>query len=146
MNKMIYRKHFLWLTIVYSVFSTPLFAHTLTISCPHDDISLKVELAETPREQAKGLMFRKHLEKDAGMLFLYPTPSPLAMWMKNTPLSLDMVFGDEAGKILAIHENTIPYSLQIIGPVEGATQVLEIVGGSVQKHDITKSCMLTLDR
>ena len=91
-------------------------------------------------------MFREHLPSDAGMLFLYPTPQPVAMWMKNTPLSLDMVFSDDAGKILAIHENTTPYSLKRIGPVEGTTQVLEIVGGSTQKHGITESCILTLDR
>ena len=62
--------------------------------------------------------------------------------MKNTPLSLDMIFCDEEGKILEIHENTTPNSLKRIGPVEGTAQVLEVKGGTVQKHGITHKCEL----
>lgn len=126
--------------------SPPLLAHNLTLTCPHKIISLKVELAESPHSQEKGLMFRTHLREDEGMLFLLPKPKSMSMWMKNTPLSLDMIFCNENGKILAIHERTTPYSLKIIGPVEGTAQVLEVVGGTVQKHGVSQACILTLDR
>jgi uncharacterized membrane protein (UPF0127 family) len=114
----------------------------LIISCPAKDISFTVELAQASHELKQGLMFRKHLDEDAGMLFLYESPQPIAMWMKNTPLPLDMVFGDENGKILAIHEKAIPYSLDQIGPVLGTVHVLEINGGLVGKHGISKDCTL----
>jgi uncharacterized protein len=128
-----------------SLFS-PLFAHNLILTCPHKIIPLQVEFAESPYEQEKGLMFRTYLSEDEGMLFLFPKPKSMSMWMKNTPLSLDMIFCNENGKILAIHENMTPYSLKIIGPVEGTAQVLEVVGGTVQKHGVSQACILTLDR
>ncbi len=144
-----YGKHLYWFVshlksfaLLYLFLSAPLSAHTLTINCPHKIIPFKIELAKSPDEQAKGLMFRTHLREDEGMLFLFSKPKSATMWMKNTPLSLDMIFYDENGKILAIHENTIPYSLKIIGPVERTTQVLEVTGGTVQKHGITNKCEL----
>jgi len=128
------------------VLPAPLFAESLILSCPHGNIPFKVELAQTPDEKAKGLMLRTQLAEDEGMLFLFPQPQMVTMWMKNTPLPLDMVFCTGEGKILAIHEKTIPYSLKKIGPVESTAQVLEVRGGMVQKHGITQACTLTLDR
>ena len=143
---MLYLKLFPWLSIGCFLFSTPLFASTLTLACPHKDIPFKIELAQTPQAQEKGLMFRTSLANDEGMLFLYPRPQPITMWMKNTPLSLDMIFGDETGKILAIHEKAAPFSLKTIGPVRGATQVLEVLGGTIQEQGITKNCILKFER
>ena len=128
--------------LLYMSLSTPLLAKDLTLACPHGTIPFKVELAQSPDEQAKGLMFRTHLREDEGMLFLFPKPKSATMWMKNTPLALDMIFCNEKGEILAIHENTTPYSLNKIGPVEGTAQALEIKGGTVQKHGITHKCEL----
>ncbi|HUX78576.1 MAG TPA: DUF192 domain-containing protein [Alphaproteobacteria bacterium] len=125
--------------------TTPLFAHNLTLTCPHKSIYFNVELAESASEQEKGLMFRTHLKENEGMLFLFPEPKASAMWMKNTPLSLDIIFCNKKGKILAIYENTTPYSLKIIGPVEGTTQVLEVAGGTVEKNGVTNACILSLD-
>lgn len=124
---------------------TALSAQHLTVLCPHKHISFTVELARTPAEQEKGLMFRETLDENAGMLFLYPTPTSITMWMKNTPLSLDMIFADETGVIVDIYENATPYSLAVIGPVYGVSQVLEVKSGVVKKNDITKACHLKLD-
>ncbi|MBI2707779.1 MAG: DUF192 domain-containing protein [Proteobacteria bacterium] len=124
---------------------TSLWAHNLTLSCPHKNIPFTVEVVTTPEDQAKGLMFRETLAEDAGMVFLYSTPGSIAMWMKNTPLSLDMIFGDETGAILAVYENATPRSLAIIGPVQGVSQVLELNSGIIKKHGITKACRLKLD-
>ena len=129
---------------LYFLDGLPLLASDLSVLCPHKAIPLRVELAMTPGEQHKGLMFRSHLDEDEGMLFLLSQPSLMAMWMKNTLISLDMIFADKAGKILAIYENAKPFSEAVIGPVEGTTQVLEILGGSVKKKGITKACTLKL--
>jgi uncharacterized membrane protein (UPF0127 family) len=132
--------------LTFLALSVPLIAEPLVISCPHKSIPFRVETAQTPAEQAKGLMFREKLDEDAGMIFLYSTPRPVAMWMKNTPLPLDMIFGDEGGNIIAIHENATPHSLATIGPVEGVSHVTELNGGTVKKHGITKACTLKLHR
>jgi uncharacterized membrane protein (UPF0127 family) len=120
-----------------------LLANILNISCPHKTISCKVELAQTPEEQEKGLMFRTHLESDEGMLFL--SSYPLAMWMKNTYIPLDMIFADGKGAIIALHQNAVPHSLKTIGPFEGTTQVLEVKGGTIKSQGITKACTLSLN-
>ena len=68
-------------------------------------IVVHVELASTEADRARGLMYRNHLEPDAGMLFLFPEPSPLAFWMKNTLIPLDMLFLDQDRRVLGIVEN-----------------------------------------
>lgn len=141
---MIFCKYFKKL-LVGAFVNTPLVVQALTLSCPHEDISFKVEVPQTQEERAKGLMSRERLAADEGMLFLHSKPTAVAMWMKNTPLSLDMIFCNEKGKILAIYENTLPYSLDVIGPVEGTTQVLEILAGTVLKRGITYACILRRD-
>lgn len=138
------RKKFL-LCLATFLIPASLCAHNFTIVCPDKNIPFTVEVVTTPEDQAKGLMFRETLAEDAGMAFLYSTPGSIAMWMKNTPLSLDMIFGDETGAILAVYENATPGSLAIIGPVQGVSQVLELNSGIIKKHGITKACRLKLD-
>lgn len=119
-------------------------AEHLKIVCPGKEIALRVEVPQTPEERRKGLMFRETLDEDAGMLFLFPDAakrSP-AMWMKNTVLPLDMIFADQEGHVLKVFENTTPYSLESIGPVEGTVQVLEVKAGVAQKHGITRACQI----
>ncbi|MBX9787018.1 MAG: DUF192 domain-containing protein [Alphaproteobacteria bacterium] len=130
----------LWLITPLAIEAKP-----LTFICPHGTKSFQVEVAETPQERAKGLMFRTTLPEDEGMLFLFPEIQPVAMWMKNTILSLDMVFANSKGEILAIYENTPPFSTRNIGPVANTTQVLEVKAGVLKKHGITKSCFLSLN-
>lgn len=88
-----------------------------------------VEMARTPQEQAKGLMFRTSLEPNAGMLFPRNPAAPASFWMKNTVIPLDIIFIDAQHKIESIAANAQPYSLDPIasgGPVIG---VLELAGG-----------------
>ena len=96
----------------------------------------KVEMATTPQEQATGLMFRKTVPADSGMLFVFPEVQPEPFWMKNTLVPLDMVFINADGTIRAIAENTVPFSLAPVdsgGPVKA---VLELQGGLTAKEDI----------
>jgi uncharacterized membrane protein (UPF0127 family) len=139
-----FKKTFVWTFLISASFPGSLFAENLTLTCPQGDILFKVELAQTPEEQQKGLMFRTQLDQDAGMLFIYKEPHTVAMWMKNTPLSLDMIFCDQMGKILNIHEMASPYSLKTIGPIKGVAYVLEVRGGIVQNHNISKACIVNV--
>jgi len=72
---------------------------------------LSLEIAETPQEQEVGLMYRKTLDENVGMLFVYPRPTLLSFWMKNTTIPLDVAFIDDAGIIGEIHELS-PRSLE----------------------------------
>lgn len=141
-----FSNYFLGLFSLYFLLFSPLKATEVIFSCPHGQIPFKVELAKTPQERSKGLMNRETLEADEGMLFLFPEPSAAIMWMKDTPLSLDMIFINKEGKILAIEENTIPHSLEHIGPIENTAQVLEILGGVVQKNNISNKCTVVVKK
>ena len=88
-----------------------------------------VEIARTPREQAQGLMFRRRLPPDAGMLFVYDPPRPVSMWMRNTYIPLDMIFISPAGRISHVAERTVPLSMEPI-PSRGTVRaVLELNAG-----------------
>ena len=65
---------------------------------------LEVEIARNREQRAQGLMFRTSLEANSGMIFIYDSPREISMWMKNTILSLDMVFIAEDGKIGRGHD------------------------------------------
>jgi uncharacterized membrane protein (UPF0127 family) len=74
-------------------------------------------------------MHRQSLAPNAGMIFPYAAPQPVAFWMKNTVIPLDMIFIREDGTIARIAANTTPYSLDPVSSVEPVVAVLEIAGG-----------------
>jgi uncharacterized membrane protein (UPF0127 family) len=99
----------------------------------------KVELAQTKEEMSTGLMNREKLDENSGMLFALGslgTNSRSAMWMKDTKISLDMLFIDEEGMIFWIYENAEPESEKLIVPPYPAYSVLEVNAGDVKKHGI----------
>ncbi len=89
----------------------------------------RAELANTPQSQAKGLMFRTEMGDDEGMLFPSQVPAPRSFWMKNTPLSLDIIFVGTDGRISNIAADTVPYSLEPVVSVGPAIAVLELRAG-----------------
>jgi uncharacterized membrane protein (UPF0127 family) len=97
---------------------------------------IEVELALTGAQHAQGLMYRRSLAQDAGMLFLYSGAGTLSMWMKNTPVPLDMIFIAPDGRIVDIVERTVPYSLETISSRFPASAVLEVNGGTVAQLGI----------
>ena len=88
-----------------------------------------VEVARTPEEQAHGLMDRQSMAPDHGMIFPYQPAQPVAFWMKNTYIPLDMVFVSPGGRILRIEENVVPLSLEPVGSGDAVEAVLELNGG-----------------
>jgi uncharacterized membrane protein (UPF0127 family) len=108
----------------------------LTIATETDAFMFTVEIAETEEQRSRGLMFRQRLPEDRGMLFDFGKPRPVSMWMKNTYISLDMLFIREDGTIAYIAENTVPKSLDTIGVAEPVLAVLELAGGVSRKHGI----------
>lgn len=95
-----------------------------------------VEVARTPEEQAQGLMNRQSLAPDRGMVFPYDYPQPVAFWMKNTLIPLDIIFISPGGRILRIEANTVPLSLEPVGSGEPVEAVLEIAGGRASELGI----------
>jgi uncharacterized protein len=81
----------------------------------------------------QGLMFRRALAAEAGMLFDYGSPQPIAMWMKNTLIPLDMIFIANDGKIVDFHERAVPMSLDTIETKVPARAVLEVNAGTVAR-------------
>ena len=87
-----------------------------------------VEIAKSPERRQKGLMGRNSLKSQSGMLFLYESPRRVSFWMKNTLISLDVIFLSANGKILKIYHNAKPESLEIMSAGENVSAVLEING------------------
>jgi len=96
------------------------------------DIPLTVELAETPRARAIGLMERREMPADRGMLFLFPDSAPRSFWMRNTYIPLDMLFIDAHGVVTHIHENAVPLDETPVSSNGPAFAVLEINGGAAR--------------
>ncbi|GLR88355.1 DUF192 domain-containing protein [Bradyrhizobium iriomotense] len=95
-----------------------------------------VEIATTEEEKTTGLMYRKELADGKGMLFDFSPEQEVTMWMKNTYISLDMIFISADGRILRIAENTEPMSTKIIPSRGLARAVLEVPAGTAQKYGI----------
>jgi uncharacterized membrane protein (UPF0127 family) len=95
-----------------------------------------IELAVTDEERAKGLMFRKEVPEGYGMLFDFKKEQQVSMWMKNTLVSLDMIFISDNGRIARVAERTTPESEAIISSGQPVRAVLEVVAGTARKMGI----------
>ena len=108
----------------------------LTIASQSGERAFNVEVVRDEAQRNRGLMFRRQMSKDQGMLFDYDPPQVVAFWMKNTYIPLDIIFIAPDGRIMRIAANTTPHSLESIpsgGPARG---VLEINGGLAAKLGI----------
>ncbi len=93
----------------------------------------QIELATTPEQKSQGLMFRRSLAPDGGMLFIYPSVRTITMWMRNTLIPLDMVFIAADGRIVKVAQRTVPMSLATISSDGPAKAVLEVNGGTAAR-------------
>jgi uncharacterized protein len=108
----------------------------LTIESAGGPHKFAVEVATTPEQMIQGLMFRRSMAPDAGMLFDFKTPSMATMWMKNTLIPLDMLFVDAQGRVVNIHERAVPGSLDMISAAAPARAVIELNGGTAARLGI----------
>ncbi len=92
-------------------------------------LRFNVEVMDDAEERAQGLMFRESLPKFSGMLFVYDTPQPVAFWMKNTLIPLDMLFFDDAGRLVNVKRGARPHDETPVIGGENIRYVLEINGG-----------------
>jgi uncharacterized protein len=106
---------------------------TLVLKTSSGEHRYSVEIADTNGARAKGLMFRRSLPADSGMIFLYDPPQPVNMWMRNTYISLDMIFITAAGKVRRVAANTEPFSTDLIGSGGPVAAVLELNAGQAAK-------------
>jgi uncharacterized protein len=114
--------------------STPQIA---IVSADHQTLAIvKVEIADKPDTRELGLMYRSHLDEDAGMIFVFPEPTTAQFWMKNTKIPLDMLFADSSGKVLGIVANAQPYSEALLGGFADTLYVLEVNGGYAAAHHV----------
>jgi uncharacterized protein len=108
----------------------------VTIETASGPVTFQAEIADDEAERARGLMFRREMARDHGMLFTFETPGPQSFWMRNTHLSLDLIFIGPDGRVLNIAENATPYSDAPIPSAGAASGVLEINAGLAREMGI----------
>ena len=127
-------------TVILAVTAEPADAQpkfeTVTIVSGAERHVFQAEVMENDEQRARGLMFRREMAPDRGMLFDFKQEQPLSFWMKNTYLPLDMIFIDRRGVITNIAENTEPLSERSVPSVRPALGVLEVNAGISRKLGI----------
>jgi uncharacterized membrane protein (UPF0127 family) len=115
---------------------------------PHtgDPVRVSVEIADTPQTRRYGLMYRTTLPDRHGMLFVFPSQTAQSFWMKNTPLSLDIIFINAAHSIVHIAAHTTPFSERPIPSPQAAQFVLEVKAGFCKRHGIRRGARVEFVR
>ena len=108
----------------------------LTIRTAGGPHPFQIEVARSEPQREQGLMYRRSLAPDYGMLFDFERIEPVSMWMKNTYIPLDMIFIRRDGTIARIAENTEPLSTRVISSGEPVLGVLEVAGGTARRLGI----------
>lgn len=101
-----------------------------------------IEVALTPAAQEQGLMYRKSMPDSAGMLFVFNISEPLAFWMRNTIIPLDIIYADSSKKIVKIIRNARPYSEDQLLSVKPAMYVVEMNSGFAVKHGLREGDLI----
>lgn len=98
--------------------------------------NFKIDIASSHLEKSMGLMYIENIPENYGLLFVYKKPQEVGIWMKNTLISLDILWIDKSYKIVHIETNTLPNSTQIMRPKIKVNYVLEVISGTVKKYNI----------
>lgn len=119
---------------------------TLKIATPDARLhTFKIWVADNDQRRARGLMFVKQMADDDAMLFIYPQAMRAGMWMKNTFMSLDMLFVAADGKVMHVVENTEPQSLKTIDSTTEVIAVIELKAGTAKRLRIAKGARVMHD-
>lgn len=124
---------FVFAFVFVPLFSGPALAGTAIVVTDSGSHEFKVELAETPDARAQGLMHRRSMAPDAGMLFDFKRSEQVHFWMKNTYISLDMVFIRSDGIVARIEHAATPLSTDVVPSGEPVQFVLEVIAGTAKR-------------
>ena len=116
----------------------------LVLLTDHQTTVIDAEIVDTPRTRAKGLMFREDLTQGQGMVFVFQKEAPRSFWMKNTPLSLDILFFDSEGHFINGHYHTVPFSKDSIRSDRPAQYAVEILAGEAKRLGLSEKTILKL--
>ena len=108
--------------------------------------TFSVEVADTAEKRRWGLMYRQELGSDEGMLFVFPDETDHSFWMKNTPLSLDMIFMDRHRRVVGIIHDTVPFSTRSVGVGVASRYVLEVRAGVARRNRIVVGDVARFER
>ena len=108
--------------------------------------SIIIEIADTPRARATGLMGRTGLNDSSGMLFVHEEDGPKSYWMRNTPTSLDIIFVSAAGRVIDIAANTQPMSDSVYSSKGPALFVVEVPAGFCTRYGIVEGTGISWER
>ncbi len=100
--------------------------------------SITIEIADTEVARQRGLMNRRGMDLDEGMLFIFQAPDSLSFWMRNTAMPLDIIFVGENLSIVNIARRTRPLSDDFIRAAAPAQYVVEVRGGVTERYGITE--------
>jgi len=133
-----------------TVATTPVFKKqgelTLTKSDGNSIVSIDIEIAGDDAKREVGLMGRSLMEQRQGMLFIFDEEFFASFWMRNTILSLDMIFINKQGKIVTIHKNTKPFSDDSYSATAMTLFVLEVNAGFTDKYGIKEGDIVSWKR
>ena len=131
--------------ILLAILSAPsVFANQsrILLQTPLDQVYLDVEIADDPIERAEGLMGREDIMPGQGMLFVFDDEYPRSFWMKNTPLSLDILFFDAEGRWVSSQLSTTPFSTKTLPSGLPAQYALEILAGESERLGLGQDTIL----
>jgi uncharacterized protein len=111
----------------------PLAVETVVLETATGGVLIAAEMAVTAQARERGLMFRHRLAPDRGMLFVYDAPKPIALWMKNTNIALDIIFIRADGTVSGISRDAVPHSQTLIRSPEPGLAVLELAAGTANR-------------
>jgi uncharacterized membrane protein (UPF0127 family) len=109
---------------------------TAHIETARGPVDVALEVAATPTERARGLMYRPALADGHGMLFVFDEDDDHGFWMKNTLIPLDMIFIAQDGRIVGVHADATPLSTATITVGAASRYVLEVPGGWTMRHGV----------
>ncbi len=107
---------------------------------------IEVEVADNDREREIGLMYRKSMDDNRGMFFIFNKEEPQSFWMKNTIMPLDIMYVNLANEIVKIHKNTVPFSESSIPSGKPATYVVEVAAGFTDRYGIAEGDLISFRR
>ncbi|MBI5402202.1 MAG: DUF192 domain-containing protein [Ignavibacteriae bacterium] len=107
---------------------------------------IDIEIADNDAKTQQGLMYRKSMEENRGMLFIFPIAQEHSFWMKNTFISLDIIFSDKDKKIVKIHKSTTPQSTKSLPSGSPTLYVVEVIAGYTDKYRIAEGDMINFTR